>query len=395
MVRKTILVSSSKGGCGKTFISANLALSLAKRDLRVGVLDSDIDSSNLPKMMNVEGIIGVSEEERKFIPVKKDNIQVFAMRVLTDGPVSKTGEEYAQIIQDVVGNSEWDCDYMVVDLPAGSSSILKEVIACLAESIVGCVVVGLPQESQDAHDACEVMRSFEIPILALFENMSGAVFGKECLSGVAEEFGVPFYTIPLRKEIRTNNEKGRPGLKGEMAKPIEAVVDVVIKTKPEKVGIVDKFMKKVREFEESVVVDIVAFTIKNANTQMDLGSLKGKYSMRDFVVRFTITNDTGEKVYMSNKFRITDSGVLVIPAQGESERFHIEIPFSCLARCCMGQQKVNGEIVPFDMIQAWRMGMIRTSGFGSTQALFRFGKFFSEAIPTVREKFGDVLEKVI
>lgn len=396
MVQKTVLVTSLKGGTGKTFIACNLALKLVEKGYKVGLIDSDIDSSNVPDFLGIKKKIIVTEE-RKFVPVKaRENLQVFAMRAFVEDPISMSGEEYSQIVRDISDkeHTSWDCDYFVIDTPSGASSIYKQVVGCFIDSLVGCVIVGHPAHPKDVKDTCEIARFYEIPIIGLIENLSGETFGENSLEGIAKEFNTPFHKIPLLAEIRENNQKGKPLLKGTLGKPIIEIVRKIETLEPEKVGIVKKIKKRVKEFEREVVIDLLAFVIEKSNTELDVGAIKKKYGLRSLVARLTITNEEMTKVYTSNLLRLTDEGLRVLK-EGE-EKIHIEMSFATLARSGMGEQRDNGGFKPFDPIEAWRFGEVKVSGIAATQSLYYFiTEVFEGVKPLIREKFGKVLRRVI
>lgn len=171
---KTILLQAVKGGTGKTLLSTNIAALLSK-DFKVGIIDADIDSPNLSEVMGVKGVMDL-DENRLMMPIEVNkNLKIFSMSLYQDyGSVAFTqsGGGNEAIIRDAIKYTNWgDLDYMIIDLPAGSSDELRSVLK-RCENILGMVVVTLPNTITDMKRVIDLGGRFRLPIIGVVENMS-------------------------------------------------------------------------------------------------------------------------------------------------------------------------------------------------------------------------------
>lgn len=201
---KCILVSSSKGGTGKSTAAIGIALGLAEVLAKagegtdvVGVVDADVDSPNLPLMLGLSGKME-QDEDRQFIPMVYEDDRVFLKVVSTAffseeiAVLSKTGDENRQIVKDLVRHTDWDgVKYLVVDTPPGASDELRGAIAATGGDLLGTIVVSLPITVQDLVRTAFLCARHEVRILGVVENMTGALClcGKEVVcAGCNEKF---------------------------------------------------------------------------------------------------------------------------------------------------------------------------------------------------------------
>ncbi|WP_455611057.1 Mrp/NBP35 family ATP-binding protein, partial [Bacteroides sp.] len=209
-VKNIIGISSGKGGVGKSTVSANLAVALAKLGYKVGLLDADIFGPSMPKMFQVEDARPYAEnvEGRDLIvPVEKYGIKLLSIGFFVD-PDQATlwrGGMASNALKQLIGDANWgDLDYFLIDLPPGTSDIHLTVVQTLA--LTGAIVVSTPQAVALA-DARKGINMFvnekvNVPILGLVENMAWFtpaelpenkyyIFGKEGAKKLAEEMNVP------------------------------------------------------------------------------------------------------------------------------------------------------------------------------------------------------------
>lgn len=229
-VKNIIAVSSGKGGVGKSTVSANLAVALAKQGYRVGLLDADIFGPSVPKMFQVEDARPESEsiEGRDLIiPVEKYGIQLLSIGFFVD-PDQATlwrGGMASNALKQLIGDAAWgDLDYFLIDLPPGTSDIHLTIVQTLA--VTGAIVVSTPQEVALA-DARKGINMFtnekvNVPILGLVENMAWFtpaelpqnryyLFGRDGAKRLAEEMNVPLLgQIPIVQSICEGGDKGTP-----------------------------------------------------------------------------------------------------------------------------------------------------------------------------------------
>lgn len=229
-VKNIIGVSSGKGGVGKSTVTANLAIALAAKGYKVGVLDADIFGPSMPKMFGVEGetLYMVNQEGRDWIePVEKYGVKMLSIGFVVDTgkPVLWRGGMASNALKQLIGDAWWgDLDYFLIDMPPGTSDIHLTLVQTLA--ITGVVVVTTPQEVALA-DARKGIAMFQgdavnVPILGLVENMAWFtpaphpderyyIFGNGGGRRLAEETGVPLLAqIPLVADICDRADAGDP-----------------------------------------------------------------------------------------------------------------------------------------------------------------------------------------
>lgn len=229
-VKNIIGVSSGKGGVGKSTVTANLAVALAAKGYKVGVLDADIFGPSMPKMFGVEGeqLYMVNQDGRDWIePVEKFGIKMLSIGFVVDAdkPVLWRGGMASNALRQLIADAWWgDLDYFLIDMPPGTSDIHLTLVQTLA--ITGVVVVTTPQEVALA-DARKGIAMFtgdkvNVPILGLVENMAWFtpaphpgekyfIFGQGGGSRLAEETGVELLAqIPLVADICDRADAGDP-----------------------------------------------------------------------------------------------------------------------------------------------------------------------------------------
>ena len=229
-VKNIIGISSGKGGVGKSTVSANLAVALAKLGYKVGLLDADVFGPSMPKMFQVEDARPYAEKidgRDMIIPVEKYGVKLLSIGFFVD-PDQATlwrGGMASNALKQLIGDAAWgDLDYFLIDLPPGTSDIHLTVVQTLA--LTGAVVVSTPQAVALA-DARKGINMFtndkvNVPILGLVENMAWFtpaelpenkyyLFGKEGAKKLAEEMNVPLLgQIPIVQSICEGGDKGTP-----------------------------------------------------------------------------------------------------------------------------------------------------------------------------------------
>ena len=169
-----IAVGSGKGGVGKTTLSVNLAVALAKMGHKVGLLDADVYGPNVPLMLGVSGqpkMVG----ENRIEPLEAFGLKVISVGFLNPGdkPIIWRGPMLHQIVRQFLGLVEWGhLDYMVVDLPPGTGDIALSLVQTVP--LTGAVVVSTPSDVslQDARKAIEMFRQMKVDLVGVVENMS-------------------------------------------------------------------------------------------------------------------------------------------------------------------------------------------------------------------------------
>lgn len=229
-VKNIIGVSSGKGGVGKSTVATNLAVSLAQKGYKVGLLDADIFGPSAPLMFGLEDSpIYMEEVEGRnlIVPLEKYGVKVLSIGFLVDKEkaVLWRGGMASNALKQLIGEANWgELDYFVIDMPPGTSDIHLTLVQTLG--ITGAIVVTTPQEVAlaDARKGISMFQSeaVNVPILGLVENMAWFtpaahpdekyfIFGKEGGMRLAEKLGVELLgQIPLVAGICKGGDDGEP-----------------------------------------------------------------------------------------------------------------------------------------------------------------------------------------
>ncbi|MGH9160692.1 MAG: Mrp/NBP35 family ATP-binding protein [Vicinamibacteraceae bacterium] len=230
-VKNIIAVGAGKGGVGKTTVAVNVALALAARGGRVGILDGDIYGPNVPIMLGVR--TQLTGEGNKIVPAEKYDLQVVSMGFLAgeESPVIWRGPMLHGIIQQFFREVRWqNLDYLVIDLPPGTGDVALSLSQTVP--VAGAIVVTTPQTVSlaDTRRAVAMYRKLRIPVIGLIENMShfvcsgcgheSDIFGKGGGERLSEDLEVPFLgRIPLYEPIRIGGDTGVPIVLAEPESP--------------------------------------------------------------------------------------------------------------------------------------------------------------------------------
>jgi len=211
-IRNVIAVASGKGGVGKSTISVNLAIALARSGARVGLMDADIYGPNIPTMMGIRNL--PPPRNNKLIPAESYNVKIMSMGFLVKPgqPLIWRGPMLVSAIRQFISDVEWgELDYLIVDLPPGTGDVPLSLAQALPLS--GVVIVTIPQSVslEDASRGLEMFRTLDVPILGVIENMRGEVFGSGGGEDMARIANVPFLgAIPLESGVRIGSDTGKP-----------------------------------------------------------------------------------------------------------------------------------------------------------------------------------------
>jgi ATP-binding protein involved in chromosome partitioning len=222
-VRNIVAVGSGKGGVGKSTVTVNLAVALARSGASVGLLDSDVYGPNVPLMM---GITGRPEARNNRIQVLTNyGVGVMSMGFLTggeDAPLIWRGPMLHSVIQQFIHQVDWgELDYLLIDLPPGTGDVQLSLTQTVP--LMGAVIVTTPQDValQDARKAIMMFRQVRVEVLGIVENMSyfecpschtrSDIFSHGGGRQTAERFDVPFLgEVPLDVAIRHGGDEGKP-----------------------------------------------------------------------------------------------------------------------------------------------------------------------------------------
>jgi ATP-binding protein involved in chromosome partitioning len=230
-VKNIIAVGAGKGGVGKTTLSVNLAIALAKSGSRVGMIDGDIYGPNVPIMLGIK--TQLQTDGQKIIPAEKYGLQVISMGFLTDdeSPIIWRGPMLHSALQQFFREVRWlDLDYLVIDMPPGTGDVALSLGQTVP--VAGAVVVTTPQQVSlaDTRRAVAMYKKLNIPTLGVIENMSyfvcpgcqkeSDIFGTGGGEKMAEDLSVPFLgRIPLYQPIREGGDSGVPLMIAEPEAP--------------------------------------------------------------------------------------------------------------------------------------------------------------------------------
>lgn len=240
-----IVVSSGKGGVGKSSVAVQLALALAESGAEVGLLDADVYGPSLPTMLGGANEKQSMSPQNKLIPHVRHGVHVSSMGYLADAKEAAIwrGPMASAALQQLFRDSQWPrLDYLIVDMPPGTGDI--QLTLAQKMPVTGAVVVTTPQNVAlaDAEKGIAMFRKVGIPLTGLVENMSyyhcpncgfeEAIFGRDGGQRVAHDYQVPLLgQLPLARALREALDVGEPLLiadpEHELNQPIRAMAAAI------------------------------------------------------------------------------------------------------------------------------------------------------------------------
>jgi len=243
-VKNVVAVASGKGGVGKSTVSVNLAVALARAGATVGLLDADITGPNIPMMLGLQGQ-PTAGANNKIVPLERHGVKAISIQffvpegqpIVWRGPL--IGGAISQFLRDV----DWgELDYLVVDLPPGTSD--AQLTLAQSVPISGAVLVTTPQDValSDVGKALAMLRRLNVPVVGVVENMSAFVcphcgeateiFGRGGGERFAQQHGIEFLgKVPLDVTVRQGGDAGVPAVAqrepGPAAQALEQVAGLV------------------------------------------------------------------------------------------------------------------------------------------------------------------------
>jgi ATP-binding protein involved in chromosome partitioning len=223
-VKHVIAVASGKGGVGKSTVAANLAVSLARLGLNVGLMDADIYGPSVQMLLDLGDEPEPAEGQNKLKPIEKYGVKAMSMGVLVDSdtPLVWRGPMVSSAVEQLMRDVVWgELDVLVLDMPPGTGDI--QLTVSQKVKLTGAVVVTTPQELAliDARKGIGMFQKVDVPVLGLIENMSYflapdtgkryEIFSSGGARREALRQRVPFLgEIPLIAEIREGSDAGKP-----------------------------------------------------------------------------------------------------------------------------------------------------------------------------------------
>ena len=233
-----IAVASGKGGVGKSTVAVNLAVSLAQRGARVGLMDADIYGPNIPTMMGLDHLPPAQGD--KITPAEAYGVKVISIGFLVKPgqPLIWRGPMLHSAIRQFVQDVNWgEIDYLIVDLPPGTGDASLSVAQTLP--LTGGVIVTLPQQVSldDALRGLEMFRQLDVPILGVVENMSylelpdGSrmdIFGTGGGKRLADQAQVPYIgAVPMDPSVREGGDSGKPVVVSRPDSPVAKALSAI------------------------------------------------------------------------------------------------------------------------------------------------------------------------
>lgn len=232
-VKNIIAVASGKGGVGKSTVSVNLAVALAKAGASVGLVDTDIYGPSIPTMFDIHERPNISTQ-RKLIPLEKYGVKLLSMGFLVqqDEAVVWRGPMVSSAVKQFLSETDWgELDYLILDLPPGTGDIQLTIVQSVP--LTAAVIVSTPQTValDDARKGVAMFGKVKVPVLGIVENMAYFtppdmpdkkyhIFGKDGAKNLAEKMGVPFLgEIPIEQQLREGGDSGKPIVVGDAATP--------------------------------------------------------------------------------------------------------------------------------------------------------------------------------
>lgn len=223
--KNVIVVTSGKGGVGKSTVAVNLSSVLAQRDFQVGLLDADVYGPSVPRMLQVEGERLRWSERNRIVPSENFGLKIMSVGLTTptaDTPLIWRSSVATNALIQLLDDVEWgELDFLVIDMPPGTGD--AQLTMAQEVRVTAAVVVTTPQPvaTDDVSRAIRMLQEIRAPIGGVIENMSyfvapdtGArypVFGEGGGRKLAEVYGVPFLgQIPIEQGIREASDAGTP-----------------------------------------------------------------------------------------------------------------------------------------------------------------------------------------
>lgn len=231
-VKNIIAVASGKGGVGKSTVAANLAVALAMRGARVGLVDADIYGPSAPMMFDVlndRPLLKNIDGRSKIVPVESYGVKLLSIGffAMPEQAVVWRGPMAVKALTQLFSDADWgELDYMIVDLPPGTGDVHLSLVSSVP--LTGAVIVSTPQQVALADTKKGVamfqLPQINVPVLGIVENMAWFtpaelpenkyyIFGKDGAKDLAEQLNVPLLgQIPLVQSIRESGDAGRPAV---------------------------------------------------------------------------------------------------------------------------------------------------------------------------------------
>ena len=218
----TLLISSAKGGVGKSTFAINLAFALQNLGLKIGLLDADVYGPSLPKLININEK-PKSEDGKAMVPIEKFNAQFMSMGFLVDEqtPMIWRGPMVISAIKTMTQKVLWkNRDIIIIDMPPGTGD--TQLTFAQEVKVDGAIIISTPQDLAllDVKRGIQMFDKTGVKILGLIDNMSYfkgddgkkyKIFGESGVEKTAKEFNKEFLgSLPIHQDLRSSADKGNP-----------------------------------------------------------------------------------------------------------------------------------------------------------------------------------------
>jgi len=272
-IKNIIAIASGKGGVGKSTITANIAVSLAKMGFKVGILDADVYGPSMPIMFDVanERPLSANVDGRsKMLPVENYGVKMLSLGFFTDAnqAVIWRGAMASKALNQMIFDAHWgELDFMLIDLPPGTGDIHLSIVQ--AVPVTGAVIVSTPQNIAlaDAKKGVAMFKqeNINVPVLGIVENMSYFtpdelpnnkyyIFGQDGAKDLAKDIHTAFLgEVPLVQNIREAGDVGRPAAMAEGSATQKAFEGITQK-------MLTELLKRNEELPETEIVRITTMS---------------------------------------------------------------------------------------------------------------------------------------
>lgn len=403
------LILSGKGGVGKTITAINIAYRIAREEGSAGLLDSDFANPSVFDMLNIDEQVEVTEN-REIIPVEVDGVKVVSMPLLVDKPVSMKGAMYAEMLKDIALYTRWDCNNVIIDMPAGVGDHFIKAVEILLNDIVGVVIVYIPAHIMSAVRIINVCKNYDIPVLGVIENMSGysykcekcgneivfKPFGEERVSELDNVKVIG--SIPFSFDVYKAVASKKPFLEGDIFKPFDDITKIILASPTISKSVVEKIKERMKGIIRDTLLDIMAFIFETINREVDIEGIQDEFKLPGgSIVRLDIMDSDMNKVKISEHFKV-ERGVIKYVVNPSRVDAVIRIWDRALLWSILGYRTDLKE--PYDLADAFASGKAEFYGLGSYRGLPMALHFFRNiwgklrATKTFSSKIRPVLERI-
>jgi len=399
-----ILSTNIKGGTGKSTVAQLLAYKLRDRDYNVGVMDADIDSSNLATRFGTDEKVTFTGDHI-VEPVEHEGIKLYSMEsAFEDSSFNQTGEFMSGVIKNMVEASDWgdDLDYLIVDCPPGSSDVFEEIVRALRSNLLGAISVGVSKEYEDTARLVKVCDHNWVPIIGFIENMSGVFcHGEPVTCGVEDHEITPFGKGKIEEFAGHVNGKflGCIPIAGEDTDLSDVSDDTITNAVDAIEDTGSPELPKDNLGDAGFIRNVwgsIQTGFKKMNDTIPIDKLQQKYGVQGrepLVIQLELT-DAGAVTGMFSEIVITTVGgeIKVMRSKTASRKgINIEggvrITSQDLKYALEGEKKVlrstTGEVTtePYSIIDAVKMGDAEVWGEKSINRLAVLDKILNEVVP--------------